>query len=580
MTQYYESAFRVELVAADGATRLGIIRSVSSLNTDNVLDEIGRATFTMWAADEMASQVTAGSYFKLYTTDDGYLGLYTFQNSRLSEKNGTATLTVNAWQVAIELSRQSVHFNRKYVSHDIAQVINELVCLAAGWSTSCDVGMGFTAVDYQGESIMNAVEELRQRFRQHYRMMAGFDRRLEFGNFGADSGVRLTGGDAVPSPFQDSYPNVVKCDMLSRSEDGEAVINRIIPLGSGQGVAQVTLEASTYAGTYAVQTGLNPDGSSYWYIQDATSIAAYGLREKPLIFSAVRPINNTDAGKENAANELHAAAEAHLLKFKAPTVAYDVSTSNCPGTLQVCDAVTLRYVGAVDGVGYLDVNELVYVLSIKRNRGADGKRSQRLTISTTSEGIIDDRKIMIETVRTAAITKLHPQQTPYVYMTIFRDYVGYSWAVSWKFTIADEITTIQRITLNFVTSLIVSMLDQTRVVSDQVYWSPVMWTGEGGNIGVRGMTLLIDGVDATAALGGPWSTNNLFQIDEEVDITDYVVNSPWGLYADHYLVFDSDTSVNGAIQLAGEAALNGEVGYSMLTAFLRIFGSIQPIISD
>jgi hypothetical protein len=575
--QYFESEFRVELVAADGETRLGIIRSVSQVNTQDTLDEIGTATFTAWAADELAPQITAGSYFKIYTRSDGYLGLYTFKSSRLQERSGIAQLQVTAWRVMIELSRQSVHFNRNYTNHDIAQVVNELVCLAAGWSTSCDAGMGFTAVDYQGESIMNAVEELRKRFRQHYRMQDGFDRRLEFGAFGDASGIRLTGGDAIPSPFQDSNPNIVIVDNLTKAEEGEEVINRIIALGSGQGTAQVTLADSIYVGDYPILTGINPDGSNYYYIEDTDSQDDYGLRERVIVFSAVRPITNTDAGKENAANELHKLAEAHLTKFKEPTVAYSLSTINLPGTLQVGDAVTLVYRGVVDGVNYLDVNEVFFVLSITRNRDADGTRRQRLTISSTSEGIVSDQKVMIDTVRSAEITKLHPQAYPYFNFIPFSHPVGYGGGVIWdatlRFTIDDNVTSIDKVWMKFYVPRIFLGISQEIGVSNQIYFTPSY-----SNTSLQGLSLWIDGIDVTAEYGGPWS--NPAVINEEIDITEKIVGSPFGLYAEHVIYFYSETALNGNVALPGEPIINGDRSFGQINIEVRMRGTCQAILTD
>jgi hypothetical protein len=583
MTQYFESPFRVELVAADGTTRLGIIRSVSSLNTTDVLDGTGSATITFPANDEIGSQVNAGSQFALFDEKDGSLGVFLFAHSNLAESQGIATMRVSLTSVQIELARHSTGW-RKYSYHDVSQVCNEIVAgIAPGWSTDCDAGMGFTAVDYSGESVAAALDELRKRFDKHFRLAAGFDRRLEFGAFGADSGVRLTGGDAVPNVWQDSFPNVVKVDTLTRKEEGAEIINRVIALSSGQGDAQGTLELSTYAGTYAVQSRANPDGSLIYFIEDAASILAYGVREQAVVFSNVRPLENSAAGKERCANELHAAAESFLTLHKSPIVAYDVTTINAPGTLQVGDYIRLVYRGVTDGTNYLDVDEFFFVNEITRNRDASGKRSQRLTISSTGQLPMTDKQLMVQALMSATAAKLHRQPYPMWSESSGFDFVIKRMAgapygdkrAKFLLRVDANITKVSQVLLWFQTRPLFTLAF--------AYWNGANVINAFGPVENTGLypvyiELWIDGVNVSAAVGGPWNDalNTALQVTEEIDITTYCE-----AYGTHEIEFSCAGAAVFNVAFPGEVAIDNNLySHGLVYTSIKLLGVAQAEVSE
>ena len=68
--------------------------------------------------------------------------------------------------------------------------------------------------------------------------------------------------------------------------------------------------------TDASEPGTNDDGSSFYYIEDTTSQAAYGVIERVIERSDIRPLSNSLTNIQNAANVLYRAALTYLLKYK------------------------------------------------------------------------------------------------------------------------------------------------------------------------------------------------------------------------------------------------------------------------
>jgi hypothetical protein len=64
------------------------------------------------------------------------------------------------------------------------------------------------------------------------------------------------------------------------------------------------------------------------------------------------------------------------------------------------------------------------------------------------------------------------------------------------------------------------------------------------------ISISIDGVDRTAALGGAWAATNA-AVNVKVDITDYIVNASGGMYQEHSIVFTC-TAGQGKIRVMTE----------------------------
>lgn len=625
----FVSPFRIDLLGASG-NRLGggPLTTVTQLATTERLDAAGDLVFSLPAADPRTVHITAGAQFDVYDTVDGYLGRFLHKQRSLDEAGGLATLTVQAFDLLRELSRYTIGYRRTYNYEDVADVVDDLIDVAPGWTAEVDASIGNTTVAYEGGSVLMAVDVLRDRWGQHYRLKSTDPdaKVLQFGAFGSASGVRLTQLRGQVSEDFAEATEIAIVERIRLVEESEQIFNSVIPLGAGQGVNQITIQGSI-VGDYAVQTGTNKDGSSYYYLQDTDSIATYGVRWKELTLSGIHPLTNSDLNLSRARDALKLAAEAYLNRHLVPTVVYAVTVRALRSPVRVGDTVRLAYRGVVDNYGYLDVDEDFYVMDLARNRVATGERTTTLTIATTAERRTADSDVLVEVVRDVRALKVdvpvsmaYGKVGPYVKRM--------SSAVDAPFTIriGDEVTFLHYAMLRFATaplrSSVTSVASGGGTVetsesagsgtissggsehyhsiagapgstpsSTKTEWRPVRVDSYGTTYNVKfevdnnmpgtalfsandspahthqvtvpdhthdvnlpdhthdavyglfedtvrpsTISIAIDGIDRTAALGGPWAAGG-GAVTVEVDIADYLTGAAGGLRQDHSVEF-------------------------------------------
>jgi hypothetical protein len=168
--------------------------------------------------------------------------------------------------------------------------------------------------------------------------------------------------------------------------DGARLLNRIIPIGADTPDGDLTLESATTAAPYTVLTALNPDGSSYWYLEDAYSIATYGLVEQQLVRTDVKNPSDNAGTRAAAANVLYALAAGELLKRRSEIIYLTVPLANghhiwsLPG-----DAVRVVYSGDVEGesgrVNWLEIDQVMLVTERHEASDPSGVRQVELVLA-------------------------------------------------------------------------------------------------------------------------------------------------------------------------------------------------------
>lgn len=440
------SEFRIDVLDTSGAVvGDGPLVNVLALANTRSLDRIGEAAFSLPAADPRGALIQAGRQFDIYDRVDGYLGRYTYRGKTIK---GTA-LEVRVYDQLRELTHYSVGFRRVYTAQAVDVVVADLLTVA-GWTGAIDSGIGTTSVTYEGESVLAAVDVLRDRWGKHYRL--GTPGVLEFGAFGTDSGVRLTNLSGQVQADISGRSEVAIVESIALVDEADEVVNHVVPLGAGQGVSQLTIQTAT-AGSYTVQTGTNQDGSSYYYLEDATSVGAYGRRPRVLTMPNIRPITNSDANTVYAANALKIAAEAYLARHLVPKVTYDVSVVGLRANISPGDTVRLVYRGIVDGYTYIDIDESFYVLDIRNERQASGARGATLTISTTAERRTADTDIIADVVNDVRALKVHvPITLAYSPVGPYTQRIDSTHDAEFTVRIGDEVTALNYAKLRFKTA--------------------------------------------------------------------------------------------------------------------------------
>jgi hypothetical protein len=150
--------------------------------------------------------------------------------------------------------------------------------------------------------------------------------------------------------------------------------------------------AGLVGGTTPVINATGPDGNDYQYIEDATSVAAYGARTKILQMKSVTPIELSESGFFAAAQALYNLATTWLTRHKDPLLAYEVKVvgltevSSGSRVFELGQKVHVVGKALVDhGNGaraWLDVDEDLWIMGYRRTFRSDGTDDLTLQVST------------------------------------------------------------------------------------------------------------------------------------------------------------------------------------------------------
>jgi hypothetical protein len=290
-----------------------------------------------------------------------------------------------------------------------------LATLLAGstWTIgTVDGGLSNVSARFDGVPVFNAIAKLADILGVHVRELTG--RRIDFGAFGVASGITLMAPSAI-GPSVDDNANVGIIKSISLTEEGTSIVNRVIPVGAGEGntLFQLGPSKGAAAGTpwstrtspYTIQHATGPNGETYYYLEDTASVAAYGRREKVLAAKDIAPIANSPTAFENGANALYDLASAYLGRFKNPLKVYTVSVSKLADTFLVGDTVRVIYKGvASTAVGtrttWLNIDANLVVLEKTRAFDASGAETWSLKVATVARYLQDDQEIIIGALET------------------------------------------------------------------------------------------------------------------------------------------------------------------------------------
>ena len=452
------SGFRVDILDSSGnALGDGPLVNIEQVRRRRSLDIVGRAFFLAQGTDPKTANLGVGRQYRIYHDDWGLLGTFSHARQRLAVGGNIPKVEIEAYDELIALVRKNVYFRRNFNHVAVDSVVSDLVGLASGWATGeVETGIGNTTVSYEGESVFEALDVLRDRWGRHFRLNGS--QTLDFGSFGDDSGIRLIRAEHVPLEMTNN-PDVAFVTNLEVLTEGETIINRVIPVGAGVGVTQLTLEHVTDEdSSYPVQSDSNDDGSLFYYIEDATSQASYGLIERVMERSDVRPLTNATVNLQNAANALYRAALAYLLKYKDPRTTYRIQVTKLdPARLTPGDTVNLVYRGIANqnGLAYkwVDIDDALWVLDIEETYGADGQQNVTLTVATTADRRTSDEDVLAGLIRDTKVFKTHVQPNlthspvgPYVKR------IDASNTGTFNIRLKEEVLAVNRVIVRFITN--------------------------------------------------------------------------------------------------------------------------------
>jgi hypothetical protein len=440
----YESipagALRATLLNPAGAVIGGApLMTITRLSRTQTLDQIGSIMLNVPATDPLCAYIDNGTHLRIYHRAWGYLGEYVVSTRRLSADQ--ATYEYKAWSLLIELGRLSTFLRRQFNDVAVTTVISTGhlsgyqygLLYGTGWTPGTfDAGMGNVVVEFNGQSILEAIGEVCKRKRVHFREGTSA-RTLDVGALGVDSGYRLIAPQLLTSDLENNtLAGIV--ESVSQEEDGDSVVNCVIALGGGQGDAALTLEKCTKSSPYVVQTTTNPDGTTCYYISDATSVATYGAIWRVLPMTMITPLSNSAADIANAANAVYDAAVAYLLRQKDEHINYRVSAINVPSGLKVGDQVRLVYRGAVTrrGVAYkwVDIDSLFWVITHNDELDASGAIKTSLELANIDRKRMEDADVIIGALQAVQVMQTFVQPYPSAETFVYREEIAPSHTVT------------------------------------------------------------------------------------------------------------------------------------------------------
>lgn len=412
--------------AADVPIGAGPVTDIISASYGLALDEVGTFSIEIPAAHPIAGQIVSGCRMALYREGEGEVFRGIVQTPKITvPESGEYTLLVTGDSIARELVWANTLFGREYSNEPMGDVVDDLVT-GTGWTATTDSDARNLTAAFDAASIWRATAHAAEMFGWHVRE-DNLTRTLDVGAFGADSGLILQNVTQAEPEMA-----IIPIRSLSLSSEQADLWNHVVPLGGGDGVNVLTLRYSTRSTPYTIQSATGPDGQTYWYIEDATSISTHGERVMPLSFPDVVPLSNSDAEIRNAANALYDIASAWLGWHATTHEVYTVEIAGLhhydDGTalITVGDTVRLVYRGLAlsdDGetIVWKDIDDDVYVLGFERSFSASDLNGWQLTVSTSSKQAPGDAQAIAQ-----AIDDLWAVQTskrPYTYREIHGPFV-------------------------------------------------------------------------------------------------------------------------------------------------------------
>lgn len=391
------------------------------------LDRIGSFSFDTPAHDERAALLAQGNEVRIYREGEGlvFRGLVD-RTTRLVGADGSLVLQVSGSSIARRLAWRNTLLGRTFDGDTLASAVGTLLT-GSGWSPgSLDTPATTLLARFDGLPLWAALGKIAEVFRLHVREDL-WDQEVDVGAFGAIGGVVLRNVEAI-SPALRENRRLAPISGLRVLEESADIWNRIVPLGAGEGVNKLDLRYATRSSPYAVQSALGPDGRTYYFLEDAASVAAYGRRTRVLSVKDALPLANSPAGFTGAANALYDVAATWLARHKDPRTAYEVEVvglrhldEDGVPLFQVGDLLRLVYRGIAqrsDGTreAWLSVDANLWLMGFERSFRDDGSDSWSLTVATV------DRHEEDETSRLAEVFEgmhaLNVSLRPYTYREI------------------------------------------------------------------------------------------------------------------------------------------------------------------
>jgi hypothetical protein len=584
-----------DVYATDGTTRLGAGPvALLEASVTRALDEAGSVSFAFAAGDERARDLCVNErWVRVWVDEDGDGREVGRGIIRRMEMSGDV-VRVEARGALDALTRRTVGRNRVYQAAAVGEMAAELADIA-GWAVEAEDELGLQTARFSGTNVLKALIRMCEERGIHLREGEAF-KSVAVGAFGAVADVVVTN---TPVLAREVYAQggLLLIERLTETATTEAVANRVRPLGAGEGEAALTLANSTRAGILSV----SENGAVEYYLEDAESVAALGVIERYVTFKEIAPVANNVAAKTLAANALYDAAAAWLARNANEVRTYAISARKPTQRLRVGDRVRVVYSGQVwrDGqaVRTAEIDALMWVMGMTERIG-EGGCTVELQVSTVDQRRADAAGRLVGALEAIEVQNVAVRTFPYWSENTWTDTIAYGvkqgyWKrAQFKIQFDEAVTDVVRVVARFKTRpLSTNSIVHTSMVGNYISGG-IKWATEHtlavreGDHHPKGVHVYINGVDMSAAYGGPWnpiSTDNE-ALDVSMDLTDLIRST--GLYQEHSIEFRALVHGEGApvtyyVPLSGDnigsQSGNGERSSGVIELNLRVLGIAQAI---
>lgn len=367
--------------------------------------------------------------------------------TRVIEADGRLVINVSGNDLVRELTNRTVGtLDLSGVGGaGVTDAPDQVMALApAGWTINDGTTLTSVYAGYAGESVLSALISVGEPIGEHWRLGSG--RVIEWlgpaSTFVA-SGVRAVQhvNDPVAAETVDTIALITSFEEVSDAAD---LLSRVIPRGAGNGGAVLTLAAVTDS----APVGYTLNAAQNYLKRDDTE-TQYDRIERVLDFKNIKPISNTTADIQAAANMLLQASLEHLRKYGAPQKFYRVGLSKVGQLLQPGTTLRTVYRSLTDGAVVYDVDATFIILEATREINEDGMTTTSVLISTIDRMPISDSDYLARQAMGARILSAHQQLGASVDTFTYRDEMDDAKDASFRFWLGDEYTSIQRAVLRF-----------------------------------------------------------------------------------------------------------------------------------
>lgn len=506
------------------------------------------------------------------------------------------------------LTRRTTGRFMSYDNQPVQSIIDNLLLKFPGWTSIVDSGLGNQSVKFGGANVFKSLATMAEHKGVHIRQ-GPLPQQIEFGAFGVDQGITLINSPVMDDALYDDI-SFIQIKKLTMTQNSNTIATRIRPIGSGEGVAAVTLRLSNRTTPFAIQSVVENGQTEYFL--DSPNIATYGIIERYVTFKEIVPIGNTLTSQGYAANELYDAAATWLQKNSSPVQQFKVHGIQPQVTLRPGDKITVRFNGMVqdeDGKPwrYVELNGSYWIMGITENFAGLGATVD-LEISNVDTAVKTIQQVVVDSVDAINVQNLQVKTTPFMYENTYTRYIESDdivnnpvpYPAKFVLRLSKQVVDVTSILLHVKTFSLVNFLavsqaggpvtvvgtvtpaagvTHTHSASQFNQAANGIWTLQEDNQYPTGLTVKINGVDYTTQLGGPWAPSNV-QTDFDIDLTDVIKAQPGGFQRTHDIWFyPTQRSGNVAPPWSFAGAVNGlNASHGFLEANFNVQGVCQAII--